>query len=138
VFILLSPAAWGCSTHQCDARTESVDAGALIPGTNVWESSPFDHGWIPFDGNETLVFTLPSNFHDYSYSLQAWVSTGSDQTEAGGGQFVEAAGQLAEFQLTSDGFQVFNDTCSSYFLRVVAIPYGPAAPVDAGPDAPHD
>ena len=134
--ILVAAGVTGCSTHQCDARTESVDAGSVIPGTNVWESSPVDHGWITFDGNETLLFVMPSNF-PRDYTLQAWVSTGADQTEAGGGQFVEAAGQLAEFQLTSNGFSVFNDTCASYFLRVVATATGPA-PVDAGADAPHD
>jgi hypothetical protein len=140
LFILLSPAAWGCSTHQCDPSTHTEPGGTgtvtMSDGTWIWESSPIDHGWITFDGNATLVFVLPSHFPS-DYTLQAWVSTGSDQTEAGGGQFVEAAGQLAEFQLTPNGFSVFNDTCASYYLRVVATATG-QAPVDAGADAPHD
>lgn len=137
LFLLISlPLAAGCSTHQCDARTTRASAGAIVAGTNVWQSSPPDRDWIEYDGNETLVFSLPSGFPS-EYSLQAWVSTAPDQTEAGGGQFVEAAGQLAEFQLTPDGFTVFNDTCAAYFIRVVATPIAPA-PVDAGGDAPHD
>jgi hypothetical protein len=96
-----------------------------------------------FNGNETITFTLPTMFLPSTsapgFTLSAYVSTGADQWADGGGQFVEAAGQLAEFQIVdSRRFTVFNDTCSTYNLRVVATVTVPTAPVDAGPDAPHD
>ena len=114
------------------------DSDAGFSPSGVWESSSFDRGWIPYGGQQTITFKLPRGFPG-SYTLQAWVSTAPDQTDAGG-VFVEAAGQLAEFQNVVPGsFQVLNDSCASYYLYVVATATatGPA-PVDAGADAPHD
>ncbi len=109
-------------------------------GTWTWESTSIQSQWMPFKGNETVTFTLPAKFLPTStpgFTLSAYVSTGADQWADGGGQFVQAAGQLGEFQIVdSRRFTVFNDTCSDYYLRVVATV--PTAPVDAGPDAPHD
>ena len=143
--ILVAASVTGCSTHQCDASASSVDDSkqpvSPVNGTYIWDSA-VSHGWIDYGGNETITFTLPAGFPSTStpgFALSAYVSTGTDQSPDGGGQFVEAAGQLAEFQaLTRNSFQVFNDTCSKYYLRVVATVTVPSAPVDAGPDAPHD
>jgi hypothetical protein len=144
--ILLSAVAWGCSTHQCDASTSKADdsqkTASPVNGTWTWDFSAEPRGWISYGGNETITFELPSGFPSTAtpgFTLSAYVSTGTDQSPEGGGQFVEAAGQLAEFQaLTSHSFQVFNDSCATYYLRVVAPVTLPPAPVDAGADAPHD
>jgi hypothetical protein len=144
LFILLSPAAWGCSTHQCDASTGDASGGQAteFDGTWTWQSSSIQTGWMPYNGNETITFTLPATFLPSTstpgFTLAAYVSTGSDQWADGGGQFVGGGGQLAEFQIIdARRFTVFNDTCANYYLRVVVTAYGPA-PVDAGADAPHD
>jgi hypothetical protein len=139
---LLTAAVSGCSTHQCDASTGDAGGGQApieSGGMWTWQSSSIQSQWMPFKGNETVSFTLPAPFLTSAkgFTLEAYVSTGADQWADGGGQFVQAAGQLAEFQIVdSQHFTVFNDTCSDYYLRVVATM--PAAPVDAGPDAPHD
>lgn len=123
---------------------DSKQTVSPVDGTYVWDSAEH-HGWITYSGNQTITFTLPADFPPTStpgFSLSAYVSTGTDQSADGGGQFVEAAGQLAEFQaLTPTSFQVFNDTCATYYLRVVATVTAPSPmqpPVDAGVDAPHD
>jgi hypothetical protein len=144
LFILLSPATWGCSTHQCDASSQDAGSGSgpvtEFDGTWTWQSSSIQTGWIPFNHNETITFTLPSDFPVLTtpgFVLTPWVSTGADQ-DAGDGLFVSAGGQLAEFQIVGKrSFTVFNDTCADYYLRVVATVTVPA-PVDAGADAPHD
>ena len=110
-------------------------------GTWTWQSSSIQTQWVPFNGNETITFTLPSNFPPLTtpgFVLSPWVSTAADQ-DVGEGQFVSAGGQLAEYQIIGPrSFTVLNNTCTDYFLRVVATVTVPTAPVDAGPDAPHD
>jgi hypothetical protein len=143
--ILVAAGVTGCSTHQCDASSSSVNDSkqpvSPVNGTYVWDSAEA-HGWVTYNGNETITFTLPANFPSTStpgFTLSAYVSTATDQSPDGGGQFVEAAGQLAEFQaLTQNSFEVFNDTCATYYLRVVATVTVPSATVDAGADATHD
>jgi hypothetical protein len=146
LILLFSPLVLtGCATHQCDASSSGVDDSKQpvtpVNGTYTWDSAEH-HGWITYGGNETIKFTLPADFPSTStpgFTLSAFVSTGTDQSPEGGGQFVEAAGQLAEFQaLTRNSFQVFNDTCATYYLRVVATVTMQPAPVDAGADATHD
>jgi len=142
---LVTAAVSGCSTHQCDASTSNVDDSKQhvnpVNGTYVWDSAEF-HGWITYNGNETITFTLPSNFPSTStegFTLSAYTATSTDPSCDVVGQFVEAAGQLAEFQIAGpQSFTVLNDTCSQYCLRMVATVTVPTAPVDAGPDAPHD
>ncbi len=130
----------GCSTHQCDAssQSEGADAGTVTQydGTWTWQSSSIQSKWIPFNGQETITFTLPSDFPPLGSAgllLVPYVSTAPDQDA---GQFVVAGGQPAEMQIV-DGhtFSVLNATCAAYFLRVVATV---TVPVDAGADAPHD
>jgi hypothetical protein len=147
LFVLISPPlVAGCSTHQCDPSSSSVDDSKQpvtpVNGTYVWDSVE-NHGWIPYNGNETIKFTLPESFPSTltpGFTLSAYVSTADAQSPEGGGQFVEAAGQLAEFQaLTPTSFEVLNATCAQgYYLRVVATVTVPTAPVDAGADATHD
>jgi hypothetical protein len=136
---------FGCSTHQCDASSADAAGGQVteIDGTWTWQTSSLQSGWIPFNPNETIRFTLPSDFPPTStpgFTLQAYVSTiDAGQTPEAGGEFVEAAGQLAEFaNVTEHSFTVFNDTCAGYYLRVVASVTVAPTPVDAGADAPHD
>lgn len=129
-----------CSTHQCDSssQSEGADAGTFkqYDGTWTWQSSSLESGWIPFDGQETITFTLPSDFPDLGTPglvLIPYVSTAADQDA---GQFVVAGGQPAEMQIVGGhSFSVLNATCAPYFLRVVATV---TVPVDAGADAPHD
>jgi len=142
---LLTAAVSGCSTHQCDASSSDAGGGQVTEyaGTWTWQTSSLQSGWIPFNGNETIRFTLPSGFPSTStpgFTLSAYVSTSdAGQTPEARGQFVQAAGQLAEFaNVTEHSFTVLNDTCSDYYLRVVATVTVPTAPVDAGPDASHD
>jgi hypothetical protein len=141
----LTAAVSGCSTHQCDASSADAGGGQVVDldGTWTWQSTSIQTGWMTFNGNETITFTLPASFLPSTstpgFTLSAYVSTGADQWADGGGQFVQAAGQLAEFQIVGPrSFTVFNDTCYQYYLRVVATVTVPSAPVDAGPDAPHD
>ncbi|HEX8796879.1 MAG TPA: hypothetical protein VF765_38270 [Polyangiaceae bacterium] len=133
----------GCSTHQCDASTQSEgpDAGTVTQydGTWTWQTSSILSGWITFNGQETINFTLPSDFPPLGtpgMTLVPYVSTDPDQVDAG--QFVVAGGQPAEMQITgARSFSLLNATCALYYLRVVATVTVPP-PVDAGGDAPHD
>ena len=143
--ILLAVGAAGCSTHQCDASSSDAGGGQVTEygGTWTWETSSLQSAWLPYNGNETIRFTLPDDFPPTStpgFTLQAYVSTSeAGQTPEAGGEFVEAAGQLAQFAAVTDhSFTVFNDTCADYYLRVVATVTVPPTPVDAGADAPHD
>lgn len=138
---ILTAAVSGCSTHQCDASSADAGAGqvAEFDGTWTWQSSSIDSGWIPFNGEETITFTLPNDFPPLGTPgllLVPYVSTAPDQDA---GLFVLAGGQDAEMQILGPRtFTVLNATCAPYYLRVVATVTVPSAPVDAGADAPHD
>jgi hypothetical protein len=121
----------------------------------LWESSPFDGTWIDFPGQRTYFFGLPPGFAPTGLPM-AYVATdpapndvdggvvtatcgGETITNSGGGTYVIAAGQLAQFgAFVNGGFLVGNGTCACYFLYI-SIPgtFTPPAPPpsnDAGLD----
>jgi hypothetical protein len=140
-----------CTTHQCDALWVDIDQSTgmtigdvqvLAPGYAMWESSPMDGTWIDFPGQRTYFFTLPQDFTPAG-PPEAFLGTTqtAGDVDAGGGTYVPAAGQLAEFgPYGNQGFNVENGSCAEYFLYVRIFGTIPTAPTgttgnDAGDDA---
>lgn len=111
-------------------------AGRLID-PSTWESGPISSNWLPFAGqyywgmrlrDAKTGAVLPS---DRILDITVYVASyldGSDSTLA--------AGNLGEAQVCTDsqkctlGLNVRNDTCASYFVRVVV--HAAPGPADAG------
>jgi hypothetical protein len=142
--VTAAPGAVGCTTHQCDPSTVTIEADAGNAGlvhqegdTFVWESSTLDGPWLDFPGERTYVFNFPEPFMARQpETVIAYVASDHNAQS----NFVIASGQLAEFSLAPNTLTVLNATCAEYFLRVVAY----ASPPDAGsrdaggPDAGAD
>ncbi|MGH7271789.1 MAG: hypothetical protein ACREJ3_15270 [Polyangiaceae bacterium] len=131
----------GCPTHLCDPSWINLGApgawvGDSVPssdGSLTWESGPQvpppGATWLDFPGGRTYYFTLAPPFSDkIPFQVQAFLSSGPNpQTN-----FISGTGQLAEFFTNYvDGgakgdigpighIGVTNQSCSEYFLRVVA------------------
>ena len=137
----------GCYGHICDGDVviygRNANEGHLI-NADTWESTAVDARWLDFPKQRVYQFEL----HDLGDRLPvepiAYVSAQADP-EHEGGNFVLAAGNLAEFSSPEKGkIVVKNDTCADYFVRVVvqapprpSAPTTPAAPT-AAPDAGSD
>jgi hypothetical protein len=112
-------------------------AGRLID-PNTWESGPISSNWLPFAGQyywgmhlrdvKTGALLPVDRISDITVYVASYIN-GSDSTIA--------AGNLGEAQVCTDASKctvgtvvVRNDTCASYFVRVVV--HASPAPVDAG------
>jgi hypothetical protein len=151
VFAASSAATTACTTHQCDSDFVNIDQSTgmfvgdmqpgLNPGTVFWESSPLDGTWIDFPGERSYFFSLPPYFTPIS-PPQAWVATTPNAADSdGGGTYVQAGGQLAEYgAFVNGGFIITNATCAEYYLYVsVQGTYNPPpAPAPAADDAGAD
>jgi hypothetical protein len=114
----------------------------------IWESAGSEDGWLDYPGQRTYWLNWKSAVYDDTridtselsvVEIQAYVSTQEYQSPTT--NFVEAAGQLAVITyLGSDQVNIFNATCTEYFLRVVMRAQitqadGGGADSEAGPDS---
>jgi hypothetical protein len=133
-----APATEGCYTHQCDQSSVTIglapDGGVVGTGEVswngnevTWESVPQqpapDQIWTTYAGNQTITFVygpdagIPSNAT--VETVTAWVAAQGDATQA---NFTLAGGGLAEFSnVDTTSVTVFNDTCQTYFVRIVVV-----------------
>jgi len=124
LLILLAVGSAGCETfgpNQCD---DSIAANPLVVYTGgatqdgVYMSSPWTGPLLAFPGGQryALVHDLPSE--------PAWILTylsfDADGT-ADGGSLAQSTGNQAEVVGVDDlTVQIANDSCSSYYVLVVA------------------
>jgi hypothetical protein len=148
-----------------DQHHEPAPPQQRLIDDSAWESNPIEGHWLPFPPQRSVVLSVPFATNRPLVDFLAYVSparlkgtTGNDRElpEDGftdmpndpakpGGQFANAAGNIAEFSyVVPEGdhwkVTVHNDTCASFWLRVV-IHAGPPGSSDAGtPDgsAPID
>jgi hypothetical protein len=142
----------GCYTHQCDQSNVIVglgpDGGVVgtgelftTEGSVFWESNPAlpapGQTWTPFNGNEHLTFLLPpdAGIPANATLLNYWsYDSAQDAAQVNN---INNSGQLAEYSDAGTGsITVYNETCASYFLRVVVQFLVPQA--DAGGDGGVD
>jgi len=137
----------GCFGHECDGDVMAVPYGeAPAEGDFLddatWESSPLQSFWLDFPGRRTWKFHIPKFERENRpfLTMTGYVSAGRSPdgvTECDfqgcppADNWTNGTGNLLEFSQVSPGrFQVTNDTCSPFYLRVV-MRAGPPS-VDAG------
>lgn len=151
----------GCTTHQCDATSETFGAGEGGVGTWEligcggtlsdcllrWQSGPTIGIWPAFPHNVTATFTFPpapvpsGMYADFTQADPVvYVSFDPPASLGADANFINATGNLAEFGAISEkSISVFNGTCAggtvdepSYWVRVtMTVPVLPLAD-DAG------
>ena len=114
---------------------ESGCQGHIIDATH-WESGPVSGDWLTYGPEQTILF----HFRDATTGavlsgqvLDYQVFVGSTEQPDNGGNFIPCSGNLCEITDNNDGSSVFvkNDTCASYFIRVV-LTINPTPTTDAG------
>lgn len=132
--IVLSSSCYG---RNCEGspRQYGIDAGdGRMIDENTWESSPFDGEWIPFPRQTVFTFTIPFGGR-VPYDAKGFVS---GQQRPNTGNLTTGAGNLLEFTgIGPNQVVAINDTCSDYYLRVLAWapPFGTADAMDASTDS---
>jgi hypothetical protein len=147
-----------CATHACDGsfvndvRQDPPDSGRYVVGKMVdedtWESNGLDEPWFDFPGQRTYWFNTPQLLGREPVEMLAYITTvdNPNQSVPRGSppdNYTLASGNVAEFlDYRGDHFQVKNDTCGHYFVRVVVrvapVNDAGATPLDAASDAPQD
>ena len=119
-----------CYGRNCEGTQQpyGLDAGqGQLITADIWQSSPVEGEWLPFPRQGSYVMTLPFGGRR-PYLAIADVSASrvpdTDQSTTGSGNLVEK--RTAPNQVT-----VINDTCSDYYVRVVAFA-APVGALDAG------
>ena len=121
-----------CYGRNCEGAQfqYGADAGqGEMLDENTWESSPQISNWLPFPRQHSYVFTIP-----FSGRTPAWAITyvSGQQNPNTSGNFTTGAGNLTEQAgVGPNQILAVNDTCSDYFLRVVAWA-PPLGTLDAG------
>jgi hypothetical protein len=130
-----TPATEGCQTQQCDQSnlTIGLDADGGVVGTGevlppdgdyiYWESAPLNPSestWTVFSGQETLTFLIPPDAgippNATVVNYDTYVAGGRDAQASN----INAAGQLAEYSnIGPTSISVLNDSCQTYYVRVV-------------------
>ena len=144
-----APTTAGCATHQCDAtfqcvfphgpapagctfNTEAVtltDDQVYRDGDEfVWYSGPLSGDWLDFHGFETLSIFYPPAIAAalaakgpgaVPTSVTAWLSSDAADAASPTRNFVNGAGQLAEYvSMDNHAVNVFNSTCANTSLRI--------------------
>jgi hypothetical protein len=111
----------GCKTSCSDPEgdtPEVVQSGVTDATRSVYQSAPWLGEWLEFRPNKSYEFI--HGLRGVPTVLQAWV--GFHRAPLRDDHNVsEAAGNEAIFQdVTAEHFQVRNDTCETFYLRVVA------------------
>lgn len=138
VWLLLGVATVGlssCYGRNCEGspRQFGLDAsdGRMLD-ENTWESSPSDGEWLPFPRQTAYNLSLPFGGRRPEW----WLGYVSGQQRPNTGNLTLGAGNLTVFNgVGPNALTVFNDTCSDYYIRVVAwaAPFGSSAAEAASP-----
>ena len=139
----------GCYGHNCDGDIvvygRAPGEGHLL-NADTWESTPVETRWLDFPRARFWIFEMKDLGDRYPEIITPYVSAQHDPTHEEGGNFTNAAGNLAEISGIDKGrVAIHNGTCADYSLRLVvqAAPRPPATPSasiptgtpDAGGDA---
>jgi len=126
----------GCTTHQCDQSclviggsaspncpvTDAGDPRGYTDGGDLvwWQSSAQDEPWLDFPGQRTYVITYPQPFACPPMTSYQITADASHPQDAG---WINGGADLAQFSYASaTGITVFNPSCATYGLRIVATP----------------
>jgi hypothetical protein len=135
----------GQAAQYVSAQPFPAEAGV---NAGAWQSGPVNGTWMSFPGQQTFIIypTLPDGgpFVGPYLPQDVYVSPDPNPDTTSGSNFVNAAGNIAEFSGLPDGgatgFMVFNDTCSPYYLWLSVLQQYPpdagasSTPADAGAD----
>ena len=116
-----------CYGRNCEGAQlqYGTDAGqGELLDENTWESSPVAGNWLPFFRQHSIVMTIPFGGRT-PFDAHAYVSA---QPVPQTGQWTTGSGNLVEQIWNTNQVIVINDTCSDYYIRVVAFapPFGVA------------
>jgi hypothetical protein len=141
-----------CATHACDGsfvndeRQDPPNSGHYVVGKMVdedtWESNGLDEPWFDFPGQRTYWFNTPQLLGREPLEMLAYITTVDNPNAAAVGgaapdNYTLASGNVAEFlDYRGDHFQVKNDTCGHYFVRVV-VRVAPVNDAGAPPSTPR-
>jgi len=162
-----SAATAGCDDNRCAPSTAPGTLYGACPSANLWESITVDGDWHDFSHRRTTRFSIPGrravSYHVYvspEPHPQGKLLDGGAATPSS--IFTTGAGNIATVVVFPDNpaapgsvFDVTNETCANYFMRVVADlealdgpppargacvadPAPPPAATDAGLDATAD
>ncbi|HVH43536.1 MAG TPA: hypothetical protein VM925_14375 [Labilithrix sp.] len=126
----------GCYGRNCEGGIESygVDAGqGDMLDENTWESAPIDGEWLWFPGQRTYIFDMRALGGRMPDVPIAYISASPQPSKTG--DFTTGAGNLLKFlSPRPNGINVYNDSCSDYYVRLVikARPFPPSVNTDAG------
>ncbi|MBX3229242.1 MAG: hypothetical protein KIT84_18525 [Labilithrix sp.] len=140
-------AAPSCYPRTCEGQIEffGVDAGqgSMVSDT-MWESTPMVGPWLPFERQSGYVFDIRALGGRTPADVSVFLSAAPEPNVPGpnAGNQTTGAGNIALVQnVGPNRVDVYNDTCSDYYVRVVVhVPPFPPAP-DGGPvvlDPPSD
>lgn len=143
-------AAPGCFGRECEPDViqvpygEGQTEGDFIDDAS-WESTPLRTKWLAFPGKRTWKFHIPRWEREGRpfVSMVGYVSAAESPDKVGcepdcllGDNWTNGTGFIAEFSQVSPGrFQVTNDSCSPFYLRVVM---RAGADADSGTDSGAD
>jgi hypothetical protein len=125
ISVVLSLASMGCTTSTCSRAPDSLtialgDNGSTVEG-NTYRSAPFGGPYADFPAFRTITFE--HGLAAVPYAIQLWLAFTSDGTLA------PSAGNMTELVTPDDGgppavnaesISVYNNTCSEFYLWVVA------------------
>ena len=122
----------GCFTDGCYYEYREFGPGRMID-ENTWESGVVDgDGWLPYEGRVRYGFRPPFGGRT-PYDVTVHLSTSANPNQ-NGSLITTGSGNVVILQLLNDYFTVYNDTCATYYIHVVAhaAPFPPPVDVDAG------
>jgi hypothetical protein len=126
VCVVLAVASAGCSsTSTCSRDPDAITVTDGIVTGNRYISGPFGGPYVYFPPARTITFEHDLKEHGFAeppYDEQIWLAFSPNGTLA------EAAGNEAELVQTADGgngitnetITVYNDTCSTFYIWLVA------------------
>jgi hypothetical protein len=126
-----------CS-NTCDttgsAPVRYVSGTTNLAGT-YYESSAWTDTYLDFPAGRTYEFVHGLNTTHYVVKAYLGFSPRPLADDAIGNVAESAGNQVIYEKVGLHSFQVRNDTCAQFYLRVVAFAVDPDAPDDAGPEA---
>jgi hypothetical protein len=112
----------GCTTTCSDPESddpEEFHGGVTDATRSVYESAPWDGKYLKFRTNKSYV--IFHGLRGVPSVVQAWVGFDEAPLRRVPGNASEAAGNEAIIEGVTDEFvQIRNDTCETFYLRVVA------------------
>ena len=116
-----------CYGRNCEGAqfTYGLDAGeGEMLDENTWESNPVTGTWLTFPRQHSYVFSIPFGGRT-PYDVTPYVSGQPVPTT---GNWTIGSGNLTEQNWSPNQALIINDTCSDYYLRIVAkaAPFGPS------------